>query len=65
MKYQDVKALLPNAEFVYVGVTDKELSKIVSQHYVTTFEEKQVLGTLEPVEALKGKELLPGSISFG
>ena len=64
MKYQDVKDLLPNANHIYVGVTEKEISKVVAEHYYTEFEESKVLGALEPIESLAAKELLAGSVSF-
>lgn len=64
MKYIDALNLLPAAEHIYVDVTEAELSKIKVAHFLSTLEEKTILGTLEPIEKLASKELLPGSISF-
>lgn len=64
MKYSEAKELLPNANYIYVGVTDKEVAKVAAVHYDTVLNDVRLFGTLEPVEALAKKELIAGSISF-
>ena len=64
MKYQDAKELLPNANYIYAGVTDDEVAQITSAHYDTRFDDVRLLGTIEPIESLANKELLAGSVSF-
>lgn len=64
MKYIDAINLIPVANYIYADVTEAELSKVKIQHFVSTLEEKTILGTLEPIDKLSSKELIPGSMSF-
>jgi hypothetical protein len=65
MNYFEVKNLLPNAEFIYVDVTDKELAEIDVPFYQSELEGKVILGTTTPIQELSKKELKAGSVSFG
>lgn len=57
MNYSEASNLLPLAQFIYFDVSEADMAKIKVAHYVTYFEEKTILGTLEPIKALAEKEL--------
>ncbi len=65
MNYFEAKNLLPNAEFIYVDVTETELAKIDVPFYQSELESKIILGTATPIQELSKKELKAGSVSFG
>jgi hypothetical protein len=54
----NIKELLPQANHIYVDVTEAEMSSITVERYVTTYKDQVTVGTKEPVEALAGKELV-------
>ena len=62
MTYQEAKGLLPNANFIYTDVSDKQLSSITLQCYVSELNGERIVGTLEPIAKLN--ELKAGSLSF-
>jgi hypothetical protein len=64
MKYIDAFNLLPQANYIYIDVTEAELAKIKIPHFMSFLEEKQIVGTLEPIDKLASKELTPGTITF-
>jgi hypothetical protein len=57
MNYTDASNLLPLAQYIYFDVSAADLAKIKVAHYVTYFDEKIILGTLEPIKTLADKEL--------
>ena len=64
MRYIDAANLLPSAEYIYADVTDAEVAKVKIVHYLTSFEGRTILGTLEPIDKLSSKLLTPGSVTF-
>lgn len=64
MNSLNAQYLLPNAKHIYLNVTKEEIDLVIGEKYVSSYDDRTILGTIQPIEELADKEIVIGGMIF-